>query len=113
MSPSQRERTDPAVRAGDIIDGKYVVGECIARGGMGIVCLATHVHLQKEVALKFVRPDLLHNQEVVARFMNEARAAASLRNDHVARVLDFGVADAGVHYLVMERLEGASLSAVL
>jgi serine/threonine-protein kinase len=101
------------VQRGDIVDGKYLVGECIAWGGMGIVSAATHMHLRKEVALKCIRPEFTKNPEVVARFLNEARLAASLRSEHVARVLDFGTTDKGVGYLVMERLEGASLSAVL
>jgi serine/threonine-protein kinase len=80
---------------------------------MGIVSSATHMHLRREVALKCIRPELTKNPEVVARFLNEARAAATLRSEHVARVLDFGRTTSGMPYLVMERLEGASLSAVL
>ena len=99
--------------AGDVIDGKYLVGECIAWGGMGIVTEAMHLHLQKPVALKCVRPEFLDNEEMVARFLNEARIAANLRNEHVARVLDFGKTEAGVPYLVMERLEGMSLAALV
>jgi serine/threonine-protein kinase len=107
-----REIESP-VQSGDIVDGKYRVGECLAWGGMGIVSAATHIHLRKEVALKCIRPEFMKNPEIVARFLNEARAAASLRSEHVARVLDFGRTDKGVPFLVMERLEGASLSAVL
>src|SRR5258708_3963511 len=102
-----------SIAAGDVIDGKYLVGECIAWGGMGIVTEATHLHLQKAVALKCVRPEFLDNEEMVARFLNEARIAANLRNEHVARVLDFGKTDAGVPYLVMERVEGMSLGALV
>jgi eukaryotic-like serine/threonine-protein kinase len=111
-SPRTGDVASP-VQRGDIVDGKYLVGECIAWGGMGIVSSATHMHLQKEVALKCIRPEFTKNPEVVARFLNEARLAASLRSEHVARVLDFGTTQMGVAYLVMERLEGASLSAVL
>lgn len=102
-----------SINVGDVIDGKYLVGECIAWGGMGIVTEATHLHLQKAVALKCVRPEFLDNEEMVARFLNEARIAANLRNEHVARVLDFGKTEAGVPYLVMERLEGMSLAALV
>jgi serine/threonine-protein kinase len=112
-SPSSVEDSAAPVQRGDIVDGKYLVGECLAWGGMGIVSLATHMHLRKEVALKCIRPEFSKNPEIVARFLNEARAAATLRSEHVARVLDFGRTKRGVPYLVMERLEGASLSAVL
>jgi serine/threonine protein kinase len=108
-----REPSSAVIRAGDVIDGKYLVGECIAWGGMGIVTDATHMHLQKAVALKCVRPELLEDEEMVARFLNEARIAANLRNEHVARVLDFGKTEAGIPYLVMERLEGMSLAALV
>jgi len=107
-------REDPPtslINAGDVIDGKYLVGECIAWGGMGIVTDAMHLHLQKPVALKCIRSEFLDNDEMVTRFLNEARIAANLRNEHVARVLDFGKTEAGIPYLVMERLEGMSLSA--
>jgi serine/threonine-protein kinase len=113
VSASNAERPAPPVQRGDIIDGKYLVGECIAWGGMGIVSAATHIHLRKEVALKCIRPEFMKNREVVSRFLNEARAAASLRSEHVARVFDFGMTKRGVPYLVMERLKGSSLSAVL
>src|SRR5882724_572159 len=98
------------IQTGDVIDGKYLVGECIAWGGMGIVIDAMHLHLQKPVALKCIRAEFLANEEMVTRFLNEARFAANLRNEHVARVLDFGKTKAGIPYLVMERLEGLSLA---
>ena len=107
------EQSSGSIHAGDIIDGKYLVGECIAWGGMGIVTEATHLTLQKAVALKCVRPEFRENEEMVARFLNEARIAANLRNEHVARVLDFGKTEAGIPYLVMERLEGMSLEALV
>jgi serine/threonine-protein kinase len=106
-------RTMASARQGHVIDGKYLVGECIAWGGMGIVSAATHLHLQKAVAIKWIRPEYLDNHEMAARFLNEARAAAGLSNEHVARVLDFGKAEDGTPYLVMERLEGACLATVL
>jgi serine/threonine-protein kinase len=110
---STREPYSGAISAGDVIDGKYLVGECIAWGGMGIVTEATHLHLQKAVALKSVRPEFLESEEMVARFLNEARIVANLRNEHVARVLDFGKTEAGIPYLVMERLEGMSLATLV
>jgi serine/threonine protein kinase len=112
-SDAPREPSSGSISAGDVIDGKYLVGECIAWGGMGIVTEATHLDLQKAVALKCVRPEFRENEEMVARFLNEARIAANLRNEHVARVLDFGKTEAGIPYLVMERLEGMSLAALV
>src|SRR5258708_3630032 len=90
LSDALNEQSSAPFQAGDIIDGKYLVGDCIAWGGMGIVTEATHLHLQKPVALKCVRPEFLEDEEMVGRFLTEARIAANLRNEHVARVLDLG-----------------------
>jgi eukaryotic-like serine/threonine-protein kinase len=113
LSNALDEHSGAPFQAGDVIDGKYLVGDCIASGGMGIVTEATHLHLQKSVALKCVRPEFLEDEAMVGRFLTEARIAANLKNEHVARVLDFGKTEAGVPYLVMERLEGMSLAALV
>jgi eukaryotic-like serine/threonine-protein kinase len=76
---------------------------------MGVVCEATHVGLELPVAIKFIRTDLKDNAEFVQRFLNEARRAAALTNQHVARVHDVGQLESGDLYLVMERLEGVGL----
>ncbi len=98
---------------GRIVDGKYRIEEPIAFGGMGVVFAAIHVGLERAVALKCIRREFAANADVVERFLNEARAAARLRNEHVARVLDFGRTPDGLPYLVMERLDGADLYGVL
>jgi serine/threonine-protein kinase len=102
-----------ALAPGRIVDGKYRIGEPIAFGGMGVVLAATHVGLERSVAFKCIRREYVKNSAVVERFLNEARALARLRNEHVARVLDFGQTLDGLPYLVMERLDGADLYAVL
>jgi serine/threonine-protein kinase len=80
---------------------------------MGVVCEATHVGLDAPVAIKFIRNDLNDNSELVQRFLNEARRAAALKNEHIARVHDVGQLESGDLYLVMERLEGVGLDAHL
>ncbi len=96
-----------------MVAGKYRVSDLLAVGGMGMVFDGVHVDLDQRVAIKFVRPELRHNEEAVARFLNEARSAAKLRGQHVARVLDSGRLDNGIPYLVMEYLDGADLCTVL
>jgi len=110
--PSAPAPLTPAI-SGEVIDGKYLLGDCIAYGGMGVVFAATHLDLDRPVAVKFIRSDLAEDAVVAARFLNEARAVARLRNEHVARVLDFGKLPCGVPYFVMEWLEGADLATVL
>jgi serine/threonine-protein kinase len=79
---------------------------------MGLVVAATHLQLERTVAIKFLLPQHLAKTDVVSRFTREARAAAKIQNDHVAHVLDVGVED-GCPYMVMEYLEGEDLKQVL
>jgi protein kinase-like protein len=80
---------------------------------MGVVVGATHLHLQQPIALKFLSPELLHNPQIVERFVREARASAQLRGEHVCRVSDVGAFDNGSPYIVMELLEGSDLASLL
>lgn len=97
---------------GRIVASKYCLLYEVGRGGMGSVWAAEHLGLRTRVAVKLIKPDLANSLQVVRRFEQEARAAATLRSSHVVQVLDFGV-DAGSPYLVMEFLEGRSLGAYL
>jgi serine/threonine-protein kinase len=101
----------PPVVPGQVIGERYRVGTLIGRGGMGVVCAATHVGLDVAVAIKFIRTDLKDSSEFVQRFLNEARRAAVLKSEHIARVHDVGQLESGDLYLVMERLDGCSLDA--
>ena len=98
---------------GDLIAGKYEVIKQIGSGGMGYVVSAMHVELGEVVALKFLRPEALQIEELVERFSREARAAAKIRSEHVARVFDVGVLPDGVPFIVMEHLAGQDLADVL
>ena len=72
-----------------------------------------HVELGEVVALKFLRPEALLIPELVERFAREARAAAKIRSEHVARVFDVGTLPDGVPFIVMEHLAGQDLADVL
>jgi eukaryotic-like serine/threonine-protein kinase len=99
-----------AVREGDVLADKYRVERVLGTGGMGIVVAARHLRLQERVAIKFLHPDALSNAEAVARFEREARAAAKIKSEHVARVSDVGTLDNGCPYMIMEYLEGEDLA---
>jgi eukaryotic-like serine/threonine-protein kinase len=103
------QRTQIPLSAGTVVAGKYRVERTLAEGGMGVVVVAKHIHLQQSVALKFLRGDVGTEWDALARFRGEAKAVAQLRSEHVAHVLDAGVTDDGVPYMVMEYLEGRSL----
>jgi serine/threonine-protein kinase len=98
---------------GDIIAGKYEAQKLIGSGGMGYVVAALHVELGEKVALKFLRPEALVIPELIERFAREARAAAKIRSEHVARVFDVGALPDGAPFIVMEHLEGQDLCDVL
>jgi tRNA A-37 threonylcarbamoyl transferase component Bud32 len=99
-----------SVREGQVVAGKYRIERVLGAGGMGIVVAAHHLQLDAKVALKFLRPEALSNRETVARFAREARAAAKIKSEHVARVLDVGTLDDGAPYMVMEHLDGHDLA---
>lgn len=105
---------DPYI--GQVLDEKYQLERLLGRGGMGAVYLATHLGTERYVALKLITPQFMRNEEFVARFKREARAAGRLRHPNVVDVTDFGFAHAGkepVAYLVMEYLDGCTLGDVL
>src|SRR5688500_7273117 len=101
---------------GEVLDDKYRLERLLGKGGMGAVYLATHLGTERYVALKLITPQFMRNEEFVARFKREARAAGRLRHPNVVDVTDFGFADVGretVAYLVMEYLDGCTLGDVL
>jgi serine/threonine-protein kinase len=100
--------------AGTVLLGKYRVERMLGEGGMGCVVVATHLALEQPVALKFMHANrATSSPEAVARFLREARTAAKIQSEYVARVSDVGVLENGAPYLVMECLEGQDLDAVL
>lgn len=88
--------------------GPYRILRQLGVGGMGRVFEAEDVDLRRRVALKVPSPETAANPIARARFLREARAAASLRNDHIVTVFQVGE-DRGVPYLAMELLTGVSL----
>jgi eukaryotic-like serine/threonine-protein kinase len=99
---------------GTVVAGKYRVEKLLGEGGMGWVVVATHLQLEQRVALKFMRASTAaEHPDSVARFVREARAAARIQSEHVARVFDVGTLDNGSPYLVMEYLEGRDLEALV
>lgn len=96
-------------KIGDVVAAKYRLERVAGEGGMGVVYAAEHLVLKQRVAVKVLHPDAASSEAVVERFAREARAAAKISSEHVARVLDAGSLDAGTPFLVMEFLEGSDL----
>jgi serine/threonine-protein kinase len=97
---------------GQVLAGKYRVERVLGSGGMGVVVAATHLDLRELRAVKLMHAESAANPRSVERFLREARAAAQLRSDHVAAVLDVGRLETGVPYIVMEHLTGSDLGKI-
>ena len=97
---------------GELIDGRYRVRDYIAEGGMATVYLATDTRLERDVALKVMRPHLADDEVFVSRFRREAQSAARLSHPHVVSVHDQGEDDGRV-FLAMEYVRGRTLRQVL
>ncbi|MBI4704497.1 MAG: serine/threonine protein kinase [Deltaproteobacteria bacterium] len=83
----------------------------LGKGAMGSVWVADHLTIGTQVAVKFMSPASLENQTSVARFAQEAKAAAQIKSPHVVQIFDHGVTTDGLPYIVMELLDGEDLGA--
>jgi eukaryotic-like serine/threonine-protein kinase len=99
--------------------GSYRLEEPLGKGGMGEVFRATHQMLARPAAVKLIRPEILGSSSpgaarvIVERFRREAEAAASLRSPHTISLYDFGVANDGTFFFVMELLDGLDLETLV
>src|SRR5215813_14433187 len=98
---------------GQVLAGKYRIDERLSEGGMGTVYRATHVLMEKTVAIKVLRPSLAADEKIVARFSREARAASRISHPNALSVTDFGEDESGHVFLVMEFLSGKTLKQVI
>ncbi len=98
---------------GQTLAGKYRIEERLNAGGMGTVYRGTHVLMDKTVAIKVLLASLAADEKIVARFSREARAASRISHPHALSVTDFGEAENGVVFLVMEYLSGSTLKEII
>jgi serine/threonine-protein kinase len=116
MSGSIAEsRRDGVPAVGEVIAQKYRVEGLVGAGGMGVVVSARHLQLGQVVAIKLLTlpADEDRRDEAIARFLNEAQAAAKLHSDHVVRIYDVGQLENGLPFMVMELLNGTDLDSML
>jgi serine/threonine protein kinase len=100
-------------RPGALIDGKFRIERKLAEGGIGVVVAATHVALNQLVAIKYLKPHILADTNLVERFEREGRLAAQIASEHVVRVYDIAREPNAGPYMVMEYLVGKDLGQVL
>ena len=110
LFPSEVDYQDPAqlTPATGLQLGHFQIEERIGAGGMGAVFRAMDTRLQRAIALKILSPSLSRDEAAVQRFRNEARAAARLDHDNIARVYFIGE-DQGLHFIAFEFITGNNL----
>jgi tetratricopeptide (TPR) repeat protein/tRNA A-37 threonylcarbamoyl transferase component Bud32 len=113
VSEPRDPSTDAASRAGRRrIGERYELGEVIGRGGMATIHRATDIRLEREVAVKLLKPEVTADPDLAQRFRREALAATVLRHPNIVACLDTGT-DGDQPYLVMELVDGEDLAARL
>jgi serine/threonine-protein kinase len=102
---------DPLV--GQKVEGRYEIQALLGEGGMGQVYEVRHLSLDRHFAMKVLRRELTRDAELPGRFIDEARATASIHHPNIVQITDFGVLPDGLPYFVMELLRGETLGRVI
>src|SRR5690606_17232828 len=105
---AMQDQADPLL--GQLVAGRYRVVSPLGEGGMGQVYLATHEAIEKQVALKVLKPEYSAKEDIVTRFQQEAISASRIKHPNVLEVFDFGKLDNGCAFLAMEFLSGNDLA---
>jgi eukaryotic-like serine/threonine-protein kinase len=99
-----------SLQTGQVIEGKYRIIRLLGEGGMGAVYEGENVRIHRRVAIKVLHPTAAANVDAVQRFEREAQAAGRIGSDHIVEVIDLGNLPDGDRFMVMEFLDGESLS---
>ncbi|MCU0653907.1 MAG: protein kinase [Polyangiaceae bacterium] len=100
--------SQPRGRVGQTLAERFVLTRQLGKGGMATVYEAQHRN-GKRVAIKILHPELVHNEEILGRFLREGYAANAVKHPGVVSALDDGITEDGLPYMVLEFLEGESL----
>lgn len=106
---TDRKQLVVGIAPGDIIDG-FKVDREIGRGGMAIVYLASDPSLARNVALKVLPPNLIHDEQLCRRFQKEARLAAGINHPNIIPIYSVGQSSAGQPYFAMAYLQEGTLT---
>ena len=109
-APVLEKRADGDMYIGTNVAGRYKILRKLGEGGMGVVYLAEHVFIEKKVAIKILSDDFARKADLVARFMQEAKAASKIGHENIIDITDFGETASGSVFFVMEFLDGGDLA---
>ncbi len=116
-APRAREKGEPSSAAevveGVVLDGTYRIGELLGSGRVSTVHRATDLRMGREVAIKVLKDSVARGPDLLERFRHEAMATCRVKHPNAITVFDFRATQAGVAYMVLELLHGASLDRLL
>ena len=95
---------------GQLLEGRYRIDRLLGQGGMGKVYEATHVSMDRRVAIKVLNQEMTQNEQALKRFNREMKVSSRIEHPNSIQVFDYGQLQDGRCYLVMEFLEGMTLS---
>ncbi|MFT3695418.1 MAG: protein kinase [Kofleriaceae bacterium] len=95
---------------GETLDGRYYVKAKIGEGGMGVVFSARHAVIERPLAIKVLKREVMRDTATIKRFVQEAKAASRIGHPNIVDVTDFGTTPDGMTYSVMEFVDGITLS---
>ncbi|HEU4728279.1 MAG TPA: serine/threonine-protein kinase, partial [Kofleriaceae bacterium] len=110
---AEPEKGEEDLLVGTTLLGRYQITKKIGQGGMGAVYEATHALIGKRVAIKVLLDKYAKKDQIVARLEQEARLASAIGHEHIIDITDFGTTEDGRTFVVMEYLDGESLSECL
>ena len=114
MSGDAKSRLRAKLKRGSLFEGKFRIKGHLGTGSFAYVMLAEHEVMERTVALKIVKPELVdQNPDMLERFMNEVKIVSKLKHPNTVTVFDFGRTSDGISYLVMEHVEGVPLNEVI
>ena len=99
------------MKIGQIIKERYEIVEILGEGGMAFVYKARDQQLQRDVAIKTLKPNYVNQEKFVDRFRREAQTAANLNHPNIVQIFDWGIEDEP--YFVMEYIEGNTLTSII
>ena len=98
---------------GQTLDGRYFVERKIGEGGMGVVFAARHAVIERPLAIKVLKREVMRDTATIKRFVKEAQAASRIGHPNIVDVTDFGTTPDGMTFSVMEYIEGTTLGGAL
>ena len=105
QGPSEYDRL-----VGETLDGRYFIQRKIGEGGMGVVYSARHAVIERPLAIKVLKREVMRDTATIKRFVQEARAASRIGHPNIVDVTDFGTTPDGMTYSVMEYVDGITLA---